>query len=44
MDPEARIERRPDLLYGLEQLAQSLEREEFALERDQDRIRPLPWR
>ncbi len=39
MDRELRVERLLDLLDGLEQLRQSFEREELALQRHQDRIR-----
>ena len=38
MNAEARVERRADLLDRLQELAQALQGEEFALERHQDRI------
>ncbi len=41
---ELRIERRLHLLDGLQQLRQTFEREELALQRHQDRVRPPPSR
>ena len=39
VDRQVRIERRPHLLDGLQQLRQAFEREELALQRHQDRVR-----